>query len=120
MRRTPRVARRAGRSVRFRLAAAAGAAALGALGPLAVAGADNSLTGYNASALAVGAQFTFNVPKVVPLPNENLIEEDIPFARTTVGSGPLVDALGTPYYPGDIAANIGSLLTEFGAPPRVP
>lgn len=120
MTRTRPAPRRGARPVWIRLVAAAGAGALVALGPLAVAGADTSLTGYNASALAVGAQFAFNVPNVVPLPNENLIEEDVPFARTTVGSGPVVDALGTPYYPGDIAANIGSLLTEFGAPPGVP
>ena len=53
-----------------------------ALGPLAASGgADTSLLGYNASALAIGAQFAFNVPGVVPLPNENLIEDDVPFAR---------------------------------------
>lgn len=105
-----------------RCGAALAAAALAVALPVAVgmAGADTNLVGYNASALAVGAQFAFNVPNVVPLPNENLLEEDVPFARTTVGSGPVVDALGTPYYPGDIAANLGSLLTEFGAPPGVP
>jgi hypothetical protein len=80
------------------------------------AGADTSLVGYNAGGLAIGAQFTFNVPNVVPLPNENLIEEDVPFARTTVGSGPVVDSVGAPYYPGDIAADLGSLLQTFGAP----
>ncbi len=73
-------------------------------------------SGYNASALAIGAQFAFNVPNVVPLPNENLIEEDVPFARTEVGSGPVVDSVGAPYYPGDIAADLGSLLITFGAP----
>lgn len=88
-----------------------------ALGPLAAsAGADTSLVGYNASALAIGAQFAFNVPGVVPLPNENLIEDDVPFARVTVGAGPVVDAVGAPYYPGDIAANFGTLLQTFGAP----
>jgi hypothetical protein len=81
-----------------------------------LAGADTTLVGYNGSALAIGSQFAFNVPGVVPLPNENLIEEDVPFARTTVGSGPVVDALGAPYYPGDIAADLGSLLITFGAP----
>ena len=87
------------------------------VGPLALsAGADTTLVGYNASALAVGAQFAFNVPNVVPLPNENLIEEDAPFSRTTVGGGPVVDAISAPYYPGDIAADLGSLLIEFGAP----
>jgi hypothetical protein len=87
------------------------------VGPLGVAaGGDSTLVGYNASALAIGAQFAFNVPNVVPLPNENLIEEDAPFSRTTVGGGPVVDAISAPYYPGDIAADLGSLLIEFGAP----
>jgi hypothetical protein len=75
-----------------------------------------TIAGYNAGALAIGAQFGFNVPNVVPLPNENLIEEDVPFARTNVGGGPVVDALAAPYYPGDLAADLGSLLQEFGAP----
>jgi hypothetical protein len=70
--------------------------------------------------LAIGAQFAFNLPNVVPLPNENLIEEDAPFARTNVGQGPVVDSLAAPYYPGDIAANLGSLLAEFGAPSSLP
>ena len=80
------------------------------------ASADTSLVGYNASALAIGSQYAFNIPGLVPLPNENLIEEDVPFARTNVGAGPVVDSIGAPYYPGDIAANLGSLLLEFGAP----
>jgi hypothetical protein len=96
------------------------AVALVALGPLVFVssvGADSSIAGYNAGGLAIGAQFAFNVPGVVPLPGENLIEDDVPFARTNVGQGPLVDSIGAPYYPGDIAANLGSLLAEFGAPP---
>ena len=99
-----------------------GASVILALGPLGLtmAGADTSLLGYNATTLAIGAQFTFNVPNLVPLPNENLIEEDAPFARTSVGEGPVVNALAAPYYPGDIAANLGSLLATFGAPPVVP
>ena len=80
------------------------------------ASADTSLVGYNASALAIGSQYAFNIPGLVPLPNENLIEEDVPFARTNVGAGPVVDSIGAPYYPGDIAASLGSLLLEFGAP----
>jgi hypothetical protein len=87
------------------------------IGPLAASGgADTSLLGYNASALAIGAQFAFNVPGVVPLPNENLIEDDVPFARVTLGGGPVVDSIGAPYYPGDIAASLGTLLQTFGAP----
>ena len=87
-----------------------------ALGPLSGAGADTSLVGYNGTALAIGSQFAFNVPGVVPLPNQNLIEEDVPFARMSVASGPVVDSLAAPYYPGDIAADLGSLLQTFGAP----
>ena len=36
----------------------------------------------------------------MPLPNENLIEEDVPFARTNVAGGPVVDSVAAPYYPG--------------------
>jgi hypothetical protein len=103
-----------------KLAVPVAAVALVALWPVALlsqAGADSSIAGYNASALGIGAQFAFNVPGVVPLPGENLIEEDAPFARTNVGQGPVVDSIGAPYYPGDIAASLGSLLTTFGAPP---
>ena len=106
--------------------AAAAAAALLLAGPLSAAaamadsgtgsGSGTSLIGYNASALAIGAQFAFNLPNVLPLPNENLVEEDVPFARTNVGSGPVVDSLAAPYYPGDVAADLGSLLLTFGAP----
>ncbi|HVB92497.1 MAG TPA: hypothetical protein VND70_10420 [Acidimicrobiales bacterium] len=102
--------------------AAAGASLLVVLGPLglAAAGADTTFVGYNATTLGVGAQFAFNVPNVVPLPNENLIEEDIPFARTNVNQGPVVDALGASYYPGDVATNLGTLLQTDGFPFPVP
>jgi hypothetical protein len=78
--------------------------------------AATSLVGFNATTQAIGAQFAFNVPGVVPLPNENLIEEDVPFSRVNVSGGPVVDSLSTPFYPGDIAAGLGSLLAEFGFP----
>jgi hypothetical protein len=81
-----------------------------------LAAGQTSLIGYNGSALAIGAQFAFNLPGVLPLPNENLIEEDVPFARINVGAGPVIDSLAAPYYPGDIAADLGSLLETFGAP----
>lgn len=95
-----------------------GAALVVALGPLGltVTGADTTLQGYNASTLAIGSQFAFNVPNVLPLPNQNLIEEDAPFSRTNVGGGPVVDSLAAPFFPGDIAADLGSLLLTFGAP----
>ncbi len=75
-----------------------------------------TLVGFSATTQAIGAQFAFNVPGVVPLPDQNLIEEDVPFSRVNVGGGPIVDSLSAPYYPGDIAANLGSLLSTFGHP----
>ena len=111
------------RTMRWALAlGVVGASGLLATAPLGMtgAGAQGNLLGYNATTLAIGAQFAFNVPNVVPLPNENIIEEDVPFARTNVGAGPVVDALSAPYYPGDVAADLGSLLAEFGAPPGDP
>jgi hypothetical protein len=104
------------------IGAAAGASLLLAMGPLGMAAAsvDTTLLGYNATTLGVGAQFGFNVPNVVPLPNENLIEEDVPFARTNVAQGPVVDAIGAPYYPGDVASNLGTLLQTDGFPFPVP
>jgi hypothetical protein len=93
------------------------ALASGPLG-LAAAGAQGTLAGYTASTLAVGGQFTFNIPNVFPLPGENLLEDDMPFARTNVDGGPIVNAIASPYYPGDIAAQLGNLLLEDGFPPQ--
>jgi len=113
-----------GRRRHFLTAAVTVAASFGiAVGPLglAMAGADGgSIAGYNASTLAIAAQFGFNIPNVVPLPHENLIEDDIAFARTNMAEGPVIDALGAPYYPGDIAAQLGSLLATDGFPFPVP
>ncbi|HEX3462227.1 MAG TPA: hypothetical protein VHT49_15070 [Acidimicrobiales bacterium] len=118
--------RTTGKKVAARLVAATGLC-LAVIGGPAVAGADsgttspaNSLVGYSATTQAVGAQFAFNVPGVVPLPNQNLIEEDVPFSRVNVAGGPVVDSLSAPFYPGDIAANLGSLLATFGFPGVLP
>ena len=81
--------------------------------------AASSLAGYTAQIQSLGVQIAFNIPGLVPLPNANLLEEDLTFARTSVSNGPVVNALGAPYYPGDILANFGSLLSEF-APPSAP
>lgn len=86
----------------------------------AAAGSADTLVGYTAATQSVGAQFAFNVPGVVPLPDQNLIEEDAPFSRVTLAGGPVVDSLSAPYYPGDIAANLGSLLATFGFPGLLP
>ncbi|MGH9029753.1 MAG: hypothetical protein ACRDV4_09085, partial [Acidimicrobiales bacterium] len=87
------------------------------------AGADgsgsSSIVGYTVSVQALGIQYAFNIPGIVPLPGDNLLEEDVPFARTNITQGPVVNALGAPYYPGDILANLGGLIAEF-TPPSTP
>lgn len=79
----------------------------------------SQVVGYTVTAEGIGAQFGFNIPNLIPLPNENLVEADLPFARSLVSSGPQVDAIGTPYYPGDILGNLGGLASEF-FPPQLP
>ncbi|HLX87409.1 MAG TPA: hypothetical protein VKR22_02950 [Acidimicrobiales bacterium] len=82
-------------------------------------GSGSQVVGYTVTAEGIGAQFGFNIPNLIPLPNENLLEADLPFARSLVSSGPQVDAIGTPYYPGDILGNFGGLASEF-FPPQFP
>ncbi len=82
-------------------------------------GPSSTLAGYTANLQSLSAQVAFNIPGLIPLPDANLLEEDLTFARTTISNGPVVNALGAPYYPGDILANFGSLLSEF-APPSTP
>jgi hypothetical protein len=115
-----------GKKVATRLLAATALCLAVIAGPAGMAEADSgttapaTLVGYTATTQAVGAQFAFNVPGVVPLPNQNLIEEDVPFSRVNLAGGPVVDSLSAPFYPGDIAANLGSLLAEFGFPGVLP
>jgi len=120
---TGRVRARVLRRLAFGAALLTGAFTTAGFGFAPPAHADDSMstsiTGYSASVQALGVQIAFNIPGIVPLPNENLIEEDLPFVRTNVGNGPVVNALGAPYYPGDILADIGSLLGEF-TPPGTP
>jgi hypothetical protein len=112
-----RLRRRAGR---LALAVTVCGAAVIGWGQAATADTTSTIAGYTLNAQALGFQFGFNIPGLIPLPNQNLIEADAPFARTTVSSGPVVDALGAPYYPGDVAANVGTLLQTFGVPLPVP
>jgi hypothetical protein len=86
-----------------------------AASPAAHADTGSSLGGYTVNAQALGLQFALNVPNLLPLPDQNIIEADAPFARTNVSNGPVVDALGAPYYPGDVAANLGTLLATFSS-----
>ncbi|HVY11670.1 MAG TPA: hypothetical protein VHB18_16125 [Mycobacteriales bacterium] len=79
-----------------------------------------ALAGSTASVEAVGAQLAFNiVPGPLPL-SGNLVEEDLSFARSLVSSGPQASVQAAPFYPGDTAANLGSLLASDGVPLAVP
>jgi hypothetical protein len=79
-----------------------------------------ALAGSTASAEAVGAQVAFNiVPGPLPL-SGNLVEDDVSFARTVVSSGPQASVQAAPFYPGDTAANLSSLLSSDGIPLPIP
>lgn len=82
-------------------------------------GSGSQVVGETVTSEAIGAQFAFNIPGLIPLPNQNLIEEDVPFARSLLSTGPNVQSVAAPYYPGDILANLGGLESEF-FPPAFP
>lgn len=104
---------------RLPVAAVLATAATGALASAAQADNGSNVVGETVTTQAIGAQFAFNIPNLIPLPNQNLIEEDVPFARSLLSTGPTVDSIGAPYYPGDILANLGGLESEF-FPPQLP
>ena len=83
------------------------------------AGSGSEVVGETVTAQAYPVQVGFDIPGLIPLPNENIIEADVPFSRTLVSSGPTVDSRAAPYYPGDILANLGGLESEF-LPPQLP
>src|ERR1039458_10094802 len=94
-----------------RLGMAAGVSVAVMTGPATAALASPSgatLVGFNATTHALGAQFAFHVPGVVPLPNENLIEEDVPFSRVNAGGGPVAGSVSAPYCHGCVAHSVGS------------
>lgn len=113
----------------LRRAAAAGAVCL-ALGPwwAGTAAADQSgggssgagaLAGYGLSTVASAARMEIDSPGLLPVGDPSVgevFEADLPFSRLNVSSGPVVDAVGSPAYPGDTAAHLGSALATFGAP----
>ena len=87
--------------------------------PTAVAQTTGGLAGYNLGATASAVEFDFNSPGLLPLGDAttgNIFSVDLPFARTSASSGPSIDALGSPLYPGDAAAHLGTALATFGAP----
>ncbi|MDE3087053.1 MAG: hypothetical protein KGJ77_09845 [Acidobacteriota bacterium] len=82
-------------------------------------GTGSEVVGETVTAAAYPVQFGFDIPGLIPLPNQNIVEADVPFARTSVSSGPTVDSRAAPYYPGDILASLGGLESEF-LPPQLP
>lgn len=86
----------------------------GAAGSSDVAGT-GSLAGYDVTTDAIGLKFSFDIPYLFPL-SGNLLSDAVPLAQSTAGSGPVIDALAAPYYPGQILGHLGTDLVTFGAP----
>ena len=110
-----------GRRVRRTVLVGFGAACLLGLsvGPAAVAQTTGGLAGYNLGTTAAAIEFDLNSPGLLPVGDAttgNIFSVDLPFARTTVSSGPSIDALGSPLYPGDAAAHLGTAIATFGGP----
>jgi hypothetical protein len=85
----------------------------------AAAPAGNQVAGYDLSAQATGARYDLASPGLLPVgdPHEGTIMEfDVPLARGSVSEGPVVDSLGSPAYPGDTAAHLGTAIATFGGP----
>jgi hypothetical protein len=77
------------------------------------------VAGYTASSVAAGFRYQLNSPGLLPVGDARVgtvAEFDVPFSRVNVDQGPVIDSLGSPVYPGDTAARLGSALGTFGAP----
>jgi hypothetical protein len=77
------------------------------------------IAGYTVSSLAAGFRYQLNSPGLLPVGDAQvgtITESDVPFARINVAEGPVIDALGSPVYPGDTEARLGSALGTFGVP----
>jgi len=77
------------------------------------------VAGYTASSVAAGFRYELNSPGLLPVGDARVgtvAEFDVPFSRVNVDQGPVIDSLGSPVYPGDTAARLGSALGTFGAP----
>ncbi|HET6810565.1 MAG TPA: hypothetical protein VFH50_06110 [Acidimicrobiales bacterium] len=85
----------------------------------AAAPGGSQVAGYNLSAQATGARYDLASPGLLPVgdPHEGTIMEfDVPLARGSVSEGPVVNSLGSPAYPGDTAAHLGTAIATFGGP----
>jgi preprotein translocase subunit SecG len=77
------------------------------------------VAGYDLTAQATGARYDLASPGLLPVgdPHEGTVMElDVPLARGTVSEGPVIDSLGSPAYPGDTAAHLGTAVATFGGP----
>ena len=108
-----------------RIASAAALLLLVLGGSVASAPAANSqeqeIAGYGLSALSVGVRYQYNSPGFLPTgdPAEgNVMELDVPIARTNISQGPVINAIASPLYPGDTAAHLGTAIATFD--PRAP
>ena len=87
--------------------------------PAAIAQTTAGLAGYNLGATSAAIEFDLNSPGLLPVGDVttgNIFSIDLPFTRTNVSSGPSIDALGSPLYPGDAAAHLGTAIATFGGP----
>ena len=87
--------------------------------PTAGAQTAASLAGFNLGATSAVVQFELNSPGLLPVGDPtvgNIFAVDVPLARTTAASGPQINALGSPVYPGDAGAHLGTAVATFGGP----
>ncbi|HZN14662.1 MAG TPA: hypothetical protein VFB78_10370 [Acidimicrobiales bacterium] len=83
--------------------------------------AADGIAGYSLTALAAGVRYQLNSPGLLPVGDTaegNIIELDVPIARSLVSQGPLINALASPAYPGDTAAHLGTALSLLA--PQLP
>lgn len=87
--------------------------------PTALAQTTSGLAGYNLGTTSAAIELDVNSPGLLPTGDAatgNIFSVDLPFTRTNVSSGPNIDALGSPLYPGDAAAHLGTAIETFGGP----
>lgn len=79
-----------------------------------------NLAGINAAATATGLLFSPLTPGLVGAGNVtkgNLIETAIPYATSSTSTGPVNSGVASPAYPGDTAAQLGTVFNTFAPLP---
>lgn len=84
----------------------------------------SGLAGLNTSATAVAVQISPLTPGLVGAGNltqGNLVEADMPYASSTVSTGPSTSGVASPVYPGPTAADAGNAVQTFSSsvPPQL-